>query len=111
MKTLIVTLFVLSIILAPIFLAIPAFATAPALIVVGFYMVSGITKIDFEDYRDAIPAYITILAMPFAYSISDGICFGVISWTILNMFTGRASKVNPLMYVLTVLFLAKYAAL
>ena len=104
-------LFLLSIILAPIFLAIPAFATAPALIIVGFYMVSGITKINFEDYRDAIPAYITILTMPFAYSISDGICFGVISWTLLNLFTGRGGKVNPLMYVLTILFLAKYVAL
>ena len=104
-------LFVLSIILAPIFLAIPAFATAPALIIVGFYMVCGISKIDFNEYRDSIPAYLCILTMPFAYSISDGICFGVISWTIINLFTGRASKINPLMYVLTILFLAKYAAL
>lgn len=104
-------LFLISILFAPIFLAIPAFATAPALIIVGFYMMGGVAKIDFEDYLNAIPAYITILAMPFTYSISDGICFGVISWTVLNFFSSRRSSINPLMYVLTILFLAKYVAL
>ncbi len=104
-------LFLLSLLLAPIFLAIPGFATAPALIIVGFYMISGVTKIDFNNYLDAIPAYLTILIMPFAYSISEGICAGVISWTILNFFSPRRKDINPLMYVLTVLFLSKYVLL
>ena len=104
-------LFFISLLFAPIFLAIPAFATAPALIIVGFYMISGVTKIDFKNYLDAIPAYLTILIMPFAYSISEGICAGVISWTILNFFSSRRKDINPLMYVLTILFLAKYVIL
>ncbi len=104
-------LFFLSILLAPIFLAIPAFATAPALIIVGFYMISGITKIDFSDYLNAIPCYLTILIMPLAYSISEGICFGVVSWTLLNFFSSRRKDINPIMYVLTILFLSKYVVL
>lgn len=104
-------LFLLSILFAPIFLAIPAFATAPALIIVGFYMMTSIVKIDFDDYLNSIPAYIAIIAMPFAYSISEGICLGVISWTVLNFFSPRRKEINPLMYVLTVLFIAKYAVL
>ena len=104
-------LFLLSLLFAPIFLAIPAFATAPALIIVGFYMIAGVTKIDFNNYLDAIPAYLTILIMPFAYSISEGICAGIISWTILNFFSPRRKEINPLMYVLTILFLSKYVLL
>ncbi|MBR6374377.1 MAG: NCS2 family permease [Victivallales bacterium] len=104
-------LFLLSILFAPIFLAIPAFATAPALIIVGFYMMTCVVKIDFEDYLNSIPAYIAILAMPFAYSISEGICLGVISWTVLNFFSERRKNISPLMYVLTILFLAKYVVL
>jgi AGZA family xanthine/uracil permease-like MFS transporter len=104
-------LFMLSILFAPLFLAVPAFATAPALIVVGFYMMTTITRVDFNNLYDAIPAYITIIAMPFSYSISEGICFGVISWTILNLFSKNRKKVSWLMYVLTVLFILKYAFL
>ena len=104
-------LFLISLIFAPIFLAIPSFATAPALIIVGFYMISGITKIDFDNYLDAIPAYLTILIMPFAYSISEGICAGIISWTVLNFFSPRRKDINPLMYVLAILFLSKYVLL
>ena len=104
-------LFLLAILFSPLFLAIPAFATAPALIVVGFYMLTTITRIDFENLYDAIPAYITIIAMPFAYSISEGICFGIISWTILNLCSKNWRKVSPLMIVLTILFLLKYAFL
>ena len=104
-------LFLISLLFAPIFLAIPGFATAPALIIVGFYMISGVTKIDFDNYLDAIPAYLAILIMPFAYSISEGICAGVISWTVLNFFSPRRKDINPLMYVLTVLFLSKYVLL
>ncbi len=104
-------LFLISLLFAPIFLAIPGFATAPALIIVGFYMISGVTKIDFDSYLDAIPAYLTILIMPFSYSISEGICAGVISWTVLNFFSPRRKDINPLMYVLTILFLSKYVLL
>ena len=104
-------LFLLSLFFAPIFLAIPSFATAPALVIVGFYMISGVAKIDFQDYLDAIPAYLTILIMPLAYSVSEGISVGVISWTVLNFFSPRRKNINPVMYVLTVLFLAKYVVL
>ena len=104
-------LFLLAILLSPLFLAIPAFATAPALIVVGFYMMTTIVRIDFNNLYDAIPVYITIIAMPFAYSISDGISFGVISWTILNLFSKNRSKVSWLMIVLAILFILKYALL
>ena len=104
-------LFMLSILFAPLFLAVPAFATAPALIVVGFYMMTTIARIDFNNLYDAIPAYITIIAMPFAYSISEGICFGVISWTILNLCSKNHKKVSWLMIVLTILFILKYVLL
>ena len=104
-------LFLISILFAPIFLAIPGFATAPALIIVGFYMFSGVTQIEFNDYLNSIPCYLTILIMPLAYSISEGICAGVISWTVLNFFSPRRKEISPLMYVLTILFLAKYVVL
>lgn len=103
-------LFLLSVIFAPLFLTIPSFAIAPALIIVGFYMIGSVTKINFADASEAIPAYLTIVAMPLAYSISEGIAIGVISWTILNVVTGKAKQKNisVLMYILTVLFIAKY---
>lgn len=103
-------LFALSLFLSPIFLAIPSFATAPALVIVGFLMMTSITKIDFSDYTEAIPAYICILAMPFMYSISEGISFGIISYVVINVCCGKAKekKVSLLMYVLAVLFILKY---
>ena len=103
-------LFLLSTLLAPIFVAIPSFATAPALIMVGFLMFSGITdlKMDEENYTSAIPAYICIFSMPLFYSISEGISLGVISYVIINLCTGNANKINPIMYVLSVLFILKY---
>ena len=103
-------LFGLSLFLSPIFLAIPSFATAPALVVVGFLMITSITKINFGDFTEAIPAYITIIAMPFMYSISEGIAMGVIAYVVINVVTGRAKekKISALMYVLAVLFVAKY---
>ena len=103
-------LFGLSLFLSPIFLAIPSFATAPALIVVGFLMLTSITKIDFVDYTEAIPAYICIIAMPFMYSISEGIAMGVISYVVINLVTGKfkEKKISTLMYVLAVLFVLKY---
>ena len=106
-------LFLLAVIFSPLFLTIPSFATAPALIIVGFYMLGAVAKIDFNDPADAIPAFLTIIAMPLAYSISEGIAIGVISWTLLNLITGKAGekKISPLMYVLTVLFILKYILL
>lgn len=103
-------LFGLSLFLSPIFLAIPSFATAPALIVVGFLMLTSITKIDFNDYTEAIPCFIAIIAMPFMYSISEGIAMGVISYVVINLITGKAKdkKISILMYVLAVLFVLKY---
>ena len=103
-------LFGLALFLSPIFLAIPSFATAPALIVVGFLMITSITKIDFADYTEALPCYISMIAMPFMYSISEGIAMGVISYVVINLLTGRAKekKISLLMYVLAVLFVLKY---
>ena len=106
-------LFLLSLFLSPIFLAIPSFATAPALIVVGFMMLSSILKVNFDDYSDAIPAYLCIIAMPFTYSISDGICFGIISYVIINLLTGKAKekKIHPILYILAFLFILRYILL
>ena len=106
-------LFLLAVVFSPLFLTIPSFATAPALIIVGFYMMGSAIKIDFSDPSEGIPAFLTILAMPTAYSISEGIAIGVISWTIVNVLTGKAKKkkISPLMYVLTVLFILKYVLL
>ncbi|MDY3015719.1 NCS2 family permease [Blautia sp.] len=103
-------LFGLSLFLSPIFLAIPSFATAPALIIVGFMMLTSITKIDFSDYTEAIPCFIAIIAMPFMYSISEGIAMGVISYVVINLISGKAKdkKISVLMYVLAVLFVLKY---
>ena len=106
-------LFGLSIFLSPIFLAIPSFATAPALIIVGFYMIGSVININFDDMTEGIPAFITIIAMPFMYSISEGISFGVMSYVIINLITGKAKqkKISILMYVLAVLFILKYILL
>ena len=106
-------LFALSLFLSPIFLAIPSFATAPALIVVGFLMLTSILKVNFEDYTEAIPAYVAVIAMPFMYSISEGIAMGIISYVVINLVTGKAKEKNitPLMYVLAVLFIGKYIML
>ena len=103
-------LFLLSTLFAPLFTAIPSFATAPALIMVGFLMVSSVTEIRFDDdnLTEAIPAYIAIIAMPLFYSISEGISLGIISYVLLNLCTGKGKKVKPLMYVLAVLFVLKY---
>ncbi len=104
-------MFLLAIFFAPVFTAIPGFATAPALIFVGFLMVMAVTEIKFEDVTESIPAYLCFLCMPLMYSISEGIAIGVISYTIINVCCGKAKKVTPLMYILTVLFIAKYAFL
>lgn len=103
-------LFLLSTLFAPLFTTIPSFATAPALIMVGFLMVSSVTEIRFDgdNLTEAIPAYIGIISMPLFYSISEGISLSIISYVILNVCTGKAKKVKPLMYVLAGLFVLKY---
>ena len=103
-------LFLLSTLFAPIFTAIPSFATAPALIMVGFLMVGTVTEIRFDEdnITEAIPAYLAIIAMPLFYSISEGITMGIISYVLLNVAAGKAKKITPLMYVLAVLFVLKY---
>ena len=103
-------LFLVSTLFAPIFTAIPSFATAPALIMVGFLMVGTVTEIrfDLDNLTESIPAYLAIIAMPLFYSISEGISLGVISYVLLNVAAGKGKKVAPLMYVLAVLFVLKY---
>lgn len=103
-------LFLLSTLFAPLFTAIPSFATAPALIVVGFLMFSNITelKLTEENYTTAIPAYLCIIAMPLFYSISEGISIGMISYVVINLICGKAKEINPIIYVLSVLFILKY---
>ena len=103
-------LFLVSMLFAPIFTAIPSFATAPALLVVGFLMFGAVTDIKFTDDNmlEAISAYLCIIAMPLFYSISEGISIGIISYVLLHVCTGKAKKVKPLMYILAVLFILKY---
>lgn len=102
-------LFALAILFAPIFLAIPGFATAPALIIVGYMMLSSCADIEWKDAGEAIPAFLAIAAMPFTYSISEGIMFGVISYTLINLLAGNTKRIHWIMYILTVLFIAQYA--
>ena len=106
-------LFLLSMLFAPIFIAIPSFATAPALILVGFLMFSTISEIKLSEknYASAIPTYLCIIAMPLFYSISEGIAIGVISFVVINLICGKRKEINPIMYVLAVLFVLKYVFL
>ncbi|MBP3309926.1 MAG: NCS2 family permease [Ruminococcus sp.] len=103
-------LFLISMFFAPVFTAIPSFATAPALIIVGFLMFSNISEIKLDDknYTTAIPAYLCIISMPLFYSISEGISIGVISYVLINLVCGKTKNINPIMYILTVLFILKY---
>ena len=103
--------FALALFLAPFFLSIPSEATAPALILVGMMMMSGINKNDFNDYLEAIPAFLCIALMPLTYSISDGILLSVIAYVVLHVLTGKILKVNTGMYILAVLFILRYAFL
>jgi AGZA family xanthine/uracil permease-like MFS transporter len=104
-------LFALSLLLSPIFLTVPSFATAPALIIVGFMMMQQVVKLDWSDVLEAIPAFIAIMAMPFLYSISEGISLGIISYVVLHLLAGKTKKISPLMYVLAVVFVLKYIML
>lgn len=103
-------LFLLATLFAPLFTSVPSFATAPALIFVGFLMFESVVEIKFteDNLTEAIPAYLCILAMPLFYSISEGICLGIISYVVLQGATGKAKRVTPLMYILAVLFVLKY---
>ena len=103
-------LFLISTLFAPIFTAIPSFATAPALIIVGFLMFTNITnlKLTSENYTSAIPAYLCIIAIPLFYSIAEGISIGVISYVIINLISKKWREISPVMYVLAVLFILKY---
>ena len=104
-------LFALAILFAPVFLAVPAFATAPALIVVGYMMLSACAEIDWMDVGEALPAFFAVVAMPFTYSIANGIMFGVIAYTVVNALCGNFSRIHWIMYVLTAVFVAKYAVM
>ncbi len=103
-------LFLISMFFAPVFTAIPSFATAPALIIVGFLMFSSITniKLDKDNYTSAIPAYLCVIAMPLFYSIAEGISLGIISYVVINLICKKHKEISPVMYILTVLFILKY---
>ena len=101
-------LFLLSCVLAPIAGIIPSAATAPALIIVGMFMIGNVSKVDWSDPEVALPAFLTIAIMPFAYSISDGIGFGFISYTLIKLARGKAKEVPVLLYILSALFVVMY---
>lgn len=100
-------MFALALVFAPIFLMIPTAALSPVLVVVGLFMMSPVMKLDLDDYTEAIPAFLTIILMPLAYSIADGIIFGLLSFVVLKLFTGKHKQLSALMYVLAVLFILK----
>lgn len=101
-------LFLLSLLFAPLFIAVPTQATSPVLIIVGVMMASSLKEIDFNDFTNAIPAFLTLAMMPFAYSIADGIIFGIISFTVLKLVTGKSKEVNIYLIVLSILFMLKF---
>jgi len=101
-------LFLVSLFFSPLFLTIPSFATAPALVMVGYLMMQSVGKIRWNSLLESIPAFICMASMGFMYSISEGICFGIISYTLLHVVGGKGKEVTPLMYVLTVVFILKY---
>ncbi|MBU5436435.1 NCS2 family permease [Tissierella sp. MSJ-40] len=101
-------MFGLALFFAPLFTIVPSAATAPALVIVGLFMMSPIKKIDLDDYTEAIPAFLTIIAMPFAYSIAEGIVFGMVSYVLLKTLTGKWKDVSWVMYVLSVLFVLRF---
>lgn len=100
--------FIVALFFAPLFTAIPSAATAPALIIVGLYMISSVKDIEMNDFSESIPAFICIITMPLTYSIAEGIALGVISYVVINALTGKFSKLTIPMYVLAVLFVLKY---
>ncbi|MFO7977040.1 MAG: NCS2 family permease [Bacteroidales bacterium] len=101
-------LFFLALFLSPLFLMVPGAATAPALILVGSFMISPIIKVDFNDFTESIPVFLTVIMMPLTYSIADGIVFGMISWVLLKLLSGRHKEITPVMYILALIFCAKF---
>ncbi len=101
-------LFALALIFAPVFLMIPASALSPVLIIVGLFMISPIKNIDFEDFTEAIPAFLTIILMPLTYSIAEGIIFGLLSYVFLKIVTLKFKDISPMMYILAILFILKF---
>lgn len=101
-------MFLLALFLSPLFLMVPAAATAPALIMVGSFMMSPILKINFDDYTESIPAFLTIIMMPLAYSIAEGIVFGMLSYVALKLLSGKTKDVSWVMYILALLFVLKF---
>nr|WP_330396835.1 NCS2 family permease [Anaeromicrobium sediminis] len=101
-------MFALALLFSPVFIMIPGAATAPALILVGLFMMSPILKIDFDDFTEAIPAFLAIIMMPLAYSIAEGIVFGMVSYVLLKTLTGKSKEVSPLMYIISILFVIKF---
>ncbi|WP_427340197.1 NCS2 family permease [Caloranaerobacter sp. DY30410] len=101
-------MFAIALLFSPLFTMVPSAATAPALILVGLFMMSPIKKINLEDFTEAIPAFLTIIMMPLTYSIADGIVFGIISYILLKLLTGKGKQVSPIMYILGILFVLKF---
>ena len=101
-------LFLLAMFFWPIFSVIPSFATSPALIIVGYLMMKNVKDIPWDDATEAIPAFLAIVAMPFFYSISEGIAFGMISYCAINLLTGNGKKVTPTLFIIAIMFIAKY---
>jgi AGZA family xanthine/uracil permease-like MFS transporter len=101
-------LFLIALFFAPLFIMVPPAATAAALVLVGFFMMSPIQKINFDDFTEAIPAFITIIIMPLSYSIADGIVFGMLSYVLLKLLSGKIKALSPVMIVLAVLFILKF---
>lgn len=100
-------MFVLALFFAPLFLIVPASATSPALIIVGLFMISAVAKINFDDITESLPAFVTLIFMPFTYSIAQGIVFGILTYFFVKIFSGRYKDVSTMIYVLAVLFIIK----
>lgn len=101
-------MFALSLLFAPLFTMVPSSATGPALILVGLFMMSPIKEIDLDDFTEAIPAFLTIIMMPLAYSIAEGIVFGMLSYVVLKLLTGKGKEVSLVMYILSILFIIRF---
>lgn len=104
-------LFLLAIVLSPLLGLVPTGATAPILIIVGVMMMGAIKDIDWHDFTEAMPAFLTMAMMPFAYSIADGIASGFIFYVIINLVTGKGKKTSPILYVISLLFIIRYIIL
>ncbi len=101
-------LFIAALFLSPLFLMVPGVATAPALVIVGLFMISPIQKINLEDYSESLPVFLTIIIMPLSYSISEGIAFGMLSFVLIKVFTGKWKSVSLVMYILALFFILRH---